>query len=155
MKNKAIFERIDQAYGYINTLFHIASQLESETLYEFIEENELCGDAIYQYWQKKTGKHDDEFKNALTNLEKHSAEELKYEFVGRNLLGFVAEVKVPVCSNFSFKQGKPISWQSSKGYCRLEYCYAETFEELITTVESVSLTVFNEFVEKEARNEKV
>lgn len=126
MNHKEMLERFEQAgSAKIDKLFWIAGSIESNDLISLIEdfEDENWERVFPEIYKSEHFEYYKSDKDSLFGL---------YDF---NKLGFLAEVHIPQCSNFSFmKNKKPYAWQTG-AISHLEYVYAETPEELINQVE--------------------
>lgn len=144
MTNKEVIEKIEQAHGYVSKLFWIAAAVEDTDLQEFI--NEMDADSFAKTFPQVS---------SSAYLSEYLEDGNLFELVtDHELYGFVAEVQIPQCNNFRFNEetGSPVAWSSSAGIRRIEYVYAETSEELVDKVISVSEEVFQEYVKKRTLN---
>lgn len=142
MNNIEAVDRFDQTSGVkIAKLFWIAGSLENSDLNEMLEEME-----------------DDDFKKCFPEIfnsnnyeEYHNEGEFIQALINFNKFGLLAEIHLPECKNFKFENGKdhPVSWNVHKGICRIEYCYAETLEDLMSEIEKTSEKVFKHYIEQE------
>lgn len=141
MKNRDAVERFDQAYGAkIEKLYWIAGSLKDRDFKDFINEMEEkdfeeCFPEIFKSEYYQEYQNDDELVQAL------------FDF---NKFGLLAYVLIPECKNFTFKEGseRPTSWSSSAGVCRVAYCYGETREELLKSIEKKAEEIFQEYIQK-------
>lgn len=136
MKNNEAIERFEQAHeAKIDKLFWIAASIESQELVSFIE------DLDDQSWKELFPELFDYeyFKEIQENGE------LIQMLCENDKLGFIAEVTIPVCTDFKYKDQNIVGYSSSPGRCRVKYVYAETSEELLITIEKVSEAVFEDF----------
>ena len=142
MKNIEAIERFEQAYcSRIDKLFWIAGSFENSELKELLEElddkqwKELFPEIFKsEYFEE----YKDEPREALINFKK---------------FGLIAEIHIPTCDKFEYKNGKPVSWSIHQGCCLVEYVYAETLEELMNKTEEKAEKVFQEFVKKDKKKQ--
>lgn len=140
MDNKEAVERFDQAHGAkIEKLFWIAAAMGSSDFKEFMEY--LQDDD----WQELFPEiHDSEyFQEYIDDGDEMQA------LVDFGMFGLIAEVHLPECRNFHYKDGKPVGWSVHHSVCRIRYIYAETLEGLMAQVEKVSGEEFQKFIEKD------
>lgn len=147
MTNREAVNRFEQAYdAKIEKLYWIAGSLDNHDLRSIIEDDmsekdfEKCFPKIFNSEYYKQYRDDNEILQA---------------FVDFNYFGLFAEVYVPKCENFSFKNGKPVSWSSSGGISRIEYVYAENLEDLMKEIELSGKKVFDDCVKSEKKKAKV
>lgn len=145
MDNFQAVERFDQAGGArIEKLFWIAASMEVSDLKDMLHEMD-----------------ERDFKMNFPQLVKlnhykecREDEELMQLLVDARLFGFLAEVLVPACDNFGYKNGKPVRWQVHSGVCRLIHIYAETQEELLSKIEKEQNKLFAQWVAKDKKKIK-
>ncbi len=147
MTNRNAVERFEQAYGAkIDKMFWIAGSLDNHDLRSLVEDDmsekdfKKCFPLIFNSEYYKQYLDDNEILQA---------------FVDFNYFGLLAEIHVPKPSDFTYKNGKPISWSASGGCCRIEYVYAETLEEVMKEVELSAKKVFDECMKSEKKKVKV
>lgn len=136
-------ERFEQShFRKIDKLFWIAGAMDSYDLNSYLSEID-----------------DRDMKRILPDIYSDSryrdaqeSESLLDLFNGHNKLGLIAEVHIPTASNFSFKNGRPSSWRTNNGICRIEHVYAETLDGLLSEIEKLCQSVFNEQVAKWKKN---
>lgn len=148
MSYKYFIDKIEDSHAFISRMTFIAAELgREERLSEIIEDFQS-----------------EEPKNICKILNWRDAEEvhesIKSEIDDNSFVwfmsqhsrdGFLAEISIPICSNFSFREdGTPSSWLCSNGYCRIEWIYADTIGELAEKVIEIGGRTFDEFV-KEAK----
>lgn len=142
MTNFEAIERFDQAHGAkIEILFWIAGSIDSIDLKYFIEDLED------EDWQKLFP----EIYKSESFQEYRDYGEALQVLVDFRKFGLIAEIHIPECYNFQYKDDKPVSWSVDGGSCRIEYVYAETLEELVSEVEKASEQVFQEYVAKDRK----
>jgi hypothetical protein len=140
MTNLEAVERFDQSHGAtIEQLFWIAGSMNNSDLKDLIERledkewKELFPDIYYS----------DFFQEYLDDSEEMQA------LVDFRKFGLIAEIHLPECRNFTYKDNRPVSWSVHRGISIIRYTYAETLEELMSEVEKVSEKVFHEYIEKD------
>jgi hypothetical protein len=82
---------------------------------------------------------------------------LAYLMFSQNKGGFLAEVRVPNCIKFSYKNEgdiEPSSWQVLYNIQSIEWIYADTLDELSDKVVAVGEKNFKRFIEEDKRKEK-
>lgn len=145
MKNKEISDRfVGIRDTHISKLIWIAASLEySEDL------NGIMEDLSDKNWKNLFPEiHDSEYFEDF----KENPLEALLDF---EKLGFLAEINIPICRDFSFTvNGEVDGYTSSPGYCRIEYAYAETTDQLMADIEQKADRLFQEFIEKEKNNPK-
>jgi hypothetical protein len=136
--NKEAVERLQQSHDVrIEKMFWIAASLENSDLKDLIEEMDdedfkKCFPDIAQSKHLEEYRNDDELLQALVDYDK---------------FGLVAEIHIPIAKDFSYdEKGKPISWSSSFGHCRVDYVYAETLDLLLSEMEKSGDSHFRDFV---------
>ena len=145
--NEYLFKKIEQTHGgaYFENLILIANEAcrdkPSETLKEFthLEPIEIA---------KVLGWNDKE--STLKIIEDSIEEdEFSHKLLQYNMTGFLAECRMPECSNFSFKLGrkKPISWSVHGGICSIFWVYAESIGELVEKLKEEAEELFYKQVE--------
>lgn len=142
--NRTFTERLQgNAYSaQINRLVWIAASLElSYDLHEMLEEMQ-----------------DEDWKEVFPKLYASKGfqlitegEELKNLLIDSRLLGFLAQVHIPVCHDFTYENGRSVSWKMSHGHCTIGYVYGETPDELISAIEKLAKEHFKIAMQKEAR----
>jgi hypothetical protein len=139
MNNKQALEKFDgYLHGaFIDKLFWIAASWESSELKELMEE------LSERDWLKAMP----ELKECEYLTEAYEKRQMFEVIVNFQKFGFLAEIHYPICHGFSFgENGKPTSWSSNNGRCRIGYVYAETREELITKIQADADELFQEFI---------
>lgn len=68
--------------------------------------------------------------------------------------GFLAEVLIPECIDFTFKNKKPTSWRVDDGICSKELIYAETINDLFIKMTGICQVRFEESVQKFIKSRK-
>src|SRR5690606_24317869 len=143
MKNTEATERIEQSHSAkVEKLFWIAGCLENSELKDLINEMEEedfveCFPEIAEYYQEY--QEDEELIQALIDFRK---------------FGLLAYVLVPECTKFTFQDGRPIIYSINGGVCRVAYCYGETREELLKSIEEKSEQIFQEYIKKHLNSVK-
>ena len=138
MKNREMAERFQQAHcARIERLFWIAGSLESSDLKELLEDLED------KDWN---GLFPEIYKSK--NFDEQRSEPLQ-ALLDYDRIGLIAQIDIPECSRFIYKNKKPVSWSVHPGICRIEYVYAETLEELMTNIEKAANKVFQEYLKKD------
>lgn len=66
--------------------------------------------------------------------------------------GFLAEVHIPECRNFVYREGEPIDCSYFHGVNKLAFVYAETLDELTNKINNLSKDYFYLCAEKEKNN---
>jgi hypothetical protein len=124
----------------IDKLFWIAAQMETDDLKETIEE-------LYdEDWEKLFP----EIYNSDSYQEYVDDEEFMQAVVDYDKFGFFAVLHIPKRENFSYsKEGKPQSWSSLSGVCRVVNVYAETIELLLEQIEKEDQILFDKDVAKD------
>jgi hypothetical protein len=141
--NKEAVERLEQAHGAkIEKMFWIAGSLDNSDLRDLIEEMD----------DKAFKKCFPEIANS-PYLEKYRNDnELIQALVDNDKFGLVAEILIPIAKDFSYdKKGKPVSWSSSGGHCRVDYVYAETLDLLLAEMEKSGETHFKDFLKDDKK----
>ena len=141
--NKEAVERLEQAHGAkIEKLFWIAGSLENSDLRDLIEEMD----------DKSLQKCFPEIANSKYLEEYRNDNQLVQALVDFDKFGLVAEILIPIAKDFSYdKKGKPVSWSSSGGHCRVDYVYAETLDLLLAEMEKSGETHFKEFLKDDKK----
>jgi hypothetical protein len=141
--NKEAVERLEQAHGAkIEKMFWIAGSLENSDLRDLIEEMDdkafkKCFPEIANSKHLQEYRNDNELLQALVDYDKY---------------GLVAEIHIPIAKEFSYdKKGKPVSWSSSGGHCRVDYVYAETLDLLLAEMEKSGETHFKDFLKDDKK----
>lgn len=138
MTHKEVIDKIGSVK--IAKLFWIAAQMDNEDLKELLEEMydedwEKLFPEIYNSDSYQEYVDDEEFMQALIDYEK---------------IGFLAEIHIPKRENFTFsKDGKPRSWSSYDGVCRVKHVYAETIDLLVAEIEREDNELFLKDIEKD------
>jgi|SRR5665647_1701207 len=146
MENIEALERIEQANGAkIEKLIWIAGSFESSELTDLL--SELDDDQ----WKKL---FPEIFQNKYFEETRDDIEWVKGLLVDFKKLGLIAEVNIPTCDCFSYTNGKPTSWSSHPGICRIEYIYVETLEDLMSEIEKVAEKLFKEYVRADKKKLK-
>jgi hypothetical protein len=124
----------------IDKLFWIAAQMETDDLKETIEE-------LYKEdWEKLFP----EIYNSDSFEEYVDDDELMQALVDYQKIGFFAVLHIPKRENFSYsKEGRPQSWSSLSGVCRVVNVYAETIELLLEQIEKEDQILFDKDVVKD------
>lgn len=140
--NKYLLKKIEQIKGgaYFENLILIANEVckskPSEMFEEFTELEPIEIAKVLGWNDKKetlkfikNSIKDEEFANTL----------LQYD-----MTGFLAECRMPECSNFRFTEGKdkPTSWSVHGGICTIFYVYAESIGELVEKLKEESEKLF-------------
>lgn len=142
MTNIEAVQRFEQAHAAkIDKLIWIAGSLDHIDLKDmlgYIEDADFknCFPEIY---------NSEYYKEYLDN------EDLVQALIDFNKCGLIAEINIPEATDFSYKNGKIVSWSSNDGICRIAYVYGETMEELMQQIEKVSGNIFNEYVEADKK----
>lgn len=150
---KYLYEKIEQTKGgaYFENIIFIANEVcrgrASETFENF---SELEPEEIAKIlgWNNK--------KETLQLIKSEIKDEcfdvllLKY-----NVTGFIAECRMPECSNFRFKedQKEPSSWNVNGSICRIFWIYADSIGELVEKLIIESDKIFHEEIEKYKNND--
>lgn len=146
MKNKEFSDRFESLREtHISRLIWIAASIEnSEDLAEMLE------DLSNENWKNLFPEiHDSEY------FEEFKSEPIE-ALIDFEKLGFLAEIHIPICRDFSFDENGDVDgYTSSPGYCRIEYAYAETIEELMAEIEKKADQLFQEFIETAKSNPKI
>lgn len=140
--NKYLFKKIEQTKGgaYFENLILIANEVcrnkPSETFEEFtqLEPSEIT---------KVLGWNDE--KSTLKIIEDSiEEEEFAHMLLQQDKTGFLAECRMPECSNFRFTEGreKPTSWSVHGGICSIFWVYAESIGELVEKIIDESEKLF-------------
>ncbi len=141
MKNTEAAERFDQANSSrINQLFWIAGSLENSDMKSMIN-HDVSPDFLEKLFPDVAPEHIQEYldDNDVLTL-----------FMDENKFGFIAEIHIPECSNFSYnKNGDPKYWTVQPAICYIEHVYAETPEELLAETEKVAKTVFQKYLKRD------
>lgn len=147
MNNREAVERFEQAHSAkLENLFWIAGALENDKFKEIIEDDmsdkdfAKCFPAIF---------------NSKSYTQYRNESEMMQAFVDFKLFGLFAEIHIPRAYNFTYKAGKPVSWSSSAGSCRIAYVYAETMESVMVQIELASEEIFQEYIKAEKKRAKV
>lgn len=140
MTNREAVERLGQSHNArIEKLFWIASQMEESDLKDFLE---YLTDKEWKELFPEI-KQDKYFKEYLDN------EDYLQLLCDYDKFGLLAEINIPECDNFQYKNGKPVSWSVHSGCCRIIYAYGETLEELVQQIEKKSQKMFKKYLEKD------
>lgn len=141
--NKEAVERLEQSHDVrIEKMFWIAASLENSDLKDLLEEMDdkafkKCFPEISQSKHLEEYRNDNELLQALIDYDK---------------FGLVAEIHIPIAKDFTYdEKGKPSSWSSSAGHCRVDYVYAETLDLLLAEMEKSGENHFKEFVKEDKR----
>jgi len=141
--NKEAVERLEQAHGAkIEKMFWIAGSLENSDLRDLIEEMDdkafkKCFPEIANSPYLEEYRNDNEHVQALVDYDK---------------FGLVAEILIPIAKDFIYdKNGKPVSWSSSGGHCRVDYVYGETLDLLLAEMEKSGETHFKDFLKDDKK----
>jgi hypothetical protein len=141
--NREAVDRFEQAYNAkIEKLYWLAGSLDNHDLRSIIEDDmsekdfKKCFPKIFNSEYYKEYLDDNEILQA---------------FVDFNYFGLFAEVYVPKASDFTFKNGKPVSWSSNGGISRIAYVYAETMEELLKEIELSAKEIFDDCIQSEKK----
>jgi len=146
MKNIEALERIEQAKGAkIEKLIWIAGSFESSELTDLL--SELDDDR----WKKL---FPEIFESQFFEEARSDIEWMKDSLLDFKKLGLIAEINIPTCDCFSYTNGKPTSWCSHPGICRIEYIYAESLEDLMSEIEKVAEKLFQEYVRADKKKLK-
>ena len=146
--NKYLFKKIEQTQGgaYFENLIFIA--------------NEVCREKQSEEFEEFTELEPAEIAKILGwNDKPDTLSLIKYEIKDESLsglllrydvTGFLAECRMPECSNFKFKEGKeePCSWSVHSGICLVFWIYAESIGELVEKLNEKAQELFLEAVEK-------
>ena len=140
--NKYLFKKIEQTKGgaYFENLILIANEVCKSKPSEMFEEfTELEPSEIAKVlgWndKKETLKY---IKDSIKD------EEFAHALLQHDMTGFLAECRMPECSNFRFTEGKekPTSWSVHGGICTIFYVYAESIGELVEKLKEESEKLF-------------
>ena len=145
--NKYLFKKIEESHSaYFENLIFMANEVcrerISEAFEEFTELDPIEITKVLEWNDKET----------TLELIKESVEEK--EFAGLmleyDMTGFLAECRMPECSNFLFEEGKkrPYSWSVHNGICSVFWIYAESIGELVEKLGQKAEELFLEAVEK-------
>lgn len=144
MTNKYFWEQLNDVEVKIDKLFWIALSEDNSDLKDLLEnipekDWAILIPEVYNDKQFKVFFKEDELIDLLKDKDK---------------FGFIAEIHVPVCDNFSFIKGKPTSWSSSFGRCQVRYAYGEDRASLFDSIRLQVDAAFAYFVEKAKRPKK-
>lgn len=137
MTNTQAFKAFDQTKSaQIERLFWIAGSIENIDLRDMLNEMNTpdlksCFPEIVKSEYFDDYQNDDQMIQALIDFK---------------MFGFIAEVSIPECFNFKYKNNKPVSWSVSGGIRRVKYVYAETTDILLGFIEQTAKEVFDSFV---------
>lgn len=137
MENLEVIEILEQANdAMIEKLYWIAASIDCSDLKNLFEEMDT------KYLQKYFPKIVDE----IDSIDRY---EFREKLLEMGKFGFIAEIHIPIASDFIFNEkGEPSAWSSNRGCSRVEYVYAETSELLLEEIVSAAEITFREFVEK-------
>ena len=147
--NKYLFKKIEQTKGgaYFENLILIANEVcksKPSEMFEEFTELEPIEIAKVLGWndKKETLKF---IKDSIKD------EEFAHTLLQQDMTGFLAECRMPECSNFRFTEGKekPTSWSVHGGICTIFYVYAESIGELVEKLEEKAEELYIESYEKE------
>ena len=153
--NKYLFKKIEQTKGgaYFENLTLIANEVcrerQSEVFEEFTELEPIEIAKVLGWNDKKeTLKF---IKDSIKD------EEFAHTLLRHDMTGFLAECRMPECSNFRFTDGKekPTSWSVHAGICSVFWIYAESIGELVEKLTEESEKLFYQQLEdfKSAKEE--
>ena len=140
--NKYLFKKIEQTKGgaYFENLILIANEVcksKPSEMFEEFTELEPIEIAKVLGWndKKETLKF---IKDSIKD------EEFAHTLLQHDMTGFLAECRMPECSNFRFTEGKekPTSWSVHGGICTIFYVYAESIGELVEKLKEESEKLF-------------
>jgi hypothetical protein len=140
--NKYLFKKIEQTKGgaYFENLILIANEVcksKPSEMFEEFTELEPIEIAKVLGWndKKETLKF---IKDSIKD------EEFAHTLLQHDMTGFLAECRMPECSNFKFTEGKekPTSWSVHGGICTIFYVYAESIGELVEKLKEESEKLF-------------
>lgn len=145
--NKYLFKKIEQSHGaYFENLILIANEVcrerQSESFEEF-SELEPAEIAKVLGWNSE--------KTTYELIENEIKDEgLSSLLLRYDMTGFLAECRVPECSNFRFDKDieRPCSWSVHNGICTVFWIYAESIGELVEKLEEKAEDFFIEAVKK-------
>jgi len=147
MKNRDAAELLANADGMINHLVWMAS-VNVDSVPESLEDilDDIHIDDIPFIFGEKA-------KCWVTEWENWSFSD-RYEMIlDANLYGFIAQVFFRHYSKFTFKDGKPYSWEP-RGFRTNRIIYAESTSELAEKIEVMHKKMFAEDVENFKRKNK-
>jgi len=140
MTNVEAVNRFSQAHGAkIENLFWIAGAMENDDFKQLID------DLGESHWASLFP----DIYNSGSFQEYVTDEDVLQMLLDFNKYGLIAEILLPTCDNFKYDGDKPVSWSVKHWNCRVAYVYAETMEELLTEIEIVAETTFQEYMTKD------
>lgn len=154
--NEYLYKKIEQTKGgaYFENLIFIANEVamqnQSESFEEFteLEPTEI---ATVLGWNQE----ESTLKLIQDEIEDESLAGLLLRY---DRTGFLAECRMPSCSNFRFSKGKktPSSWSAHGGICRVFWIYADSIGELVEKLQEKTEAYFLEDIEdyKTEKHEK-
>ena len=125
--------------GQVETLFLISISTESRSLRIFLQ------DLPEKQWKQL-------FPDAL-NTESYKKGDYIQSLIDIQKKGYLAEVHIPECKNFTYKDGQPIDCSYFQGVKKLAYVYAENHEKLFDHIDKLSKDYFYFCAQKEKNNE--
>ena len=145
--NKYLYKKIEQTKGgaYFENLIFIANEVamqnQSKSFEEFTE-LEPIEIATVLGWNKE----ESILKLIQDEIEDESLAGL---LLNHDRTGFLAECRMPSCSNFRFSKGKktPSSWSVHGGICRVFWIYADSIGELVEKLQEKTEAYFLEDIE--------
>lgn len=145
MTNLEAVDRFSQTHGAnIDKLFWIASSMENSELQETL--------ALLDSDDLKGMFPDLDVKTICAYME-DDEEGVVQLLLDHDKLGFVAEVHLPKCENFTYRNNEPVSCSLNYSISRPICVYGETRDELMIEIEKISKLIFDESVARD-RKEK-
>jgi hypothetical protein len=148
MTNTEALARIEKCNRTrIEKLFWIACSYGSDELEDLLKELSVI--EVRECFPDLMDDDSDDFFTEDEDGDLDENGEIDADFLFDNdKLGFFAQVYIPKCHNFSFKDGKPASWRISTGHCIIAYCYGDTLNELVEAIERRAKAEFDDYVKE-------
>lgn len=145
--NREYCDKFDQLNGtQIDKLFWIAGSIENSDLEDFLQD-EMDNNDWNQLFPQLGPAENEGFNDYLED------KELVQLLIEYEKYGLIAQITIPECYNFRYKEGKLTGWSCHPGIRRIKYIYAETIPELYSEIERVQAAVFEEFKENDEQKQ--